>query len=935
MNRLILCSLICCSFLTAQAKVLSIEILERDTIVQGRHWGPAGPYELLQGKVFFGTDPENDANVIITDLAFTPTDEDGLVRSSADIVILKPIDQRKSDLAMVEVSNRGGKFIPDIFLNGHGRLEDPNDTWAFGDGLLLRQGVTFIWVGWQFDLPEDTSLLRFHTPIAKYPEGAPITGLVRSDWTVDERTQNLKLGHHRQVGYPAYDPASNIHKLTKRVGRNTPRIEVDDRLWDFGRIEGDQIIQDEHWIHSEPGFEAGMIYELVYHAVDPPVVGLGLAAVRDIISYAKYDSTCLFSVSKGIAVGLSQTGRFLRHFLYQGFNIDESSRQAYDGMLIIIAGAGRGSFNHRFAQPSRDAHRYSAFFYPTDLFPFTGRRIEDKMLRIRGGLLDKAPNHQPKIFYVNTGYEYWGRAASLIHTSPDGAQDIPPLPNERIYHVASAQHYVPSFPPEEPYKADHHLYLGNPLQFKPNLRALFTALYDWVATNTTPPANRFPTITSGELTAIDGLSYPTMPGFERAKVIHEAYRADYGASFTDGIITKQPPRLRDAYVSLAPQVDQLGNEISGIRNVELLVPLASYIPYAIRRGFAGGNGELHLSKGTFIPLSKTPNANDARMAISDLYNDKNDYMLKVRNAAESLVADRFLLKEDIHRVSERASSYWSWIHGKKDILSSDPIEVMTFNIRYDNPKDGVSAWPNRKDFVVALIEGYDPDFLGLQEALHHQCRDVRRGIKGYRWIGVGREDGDKKGEFAPIFYQKKDWELLNSGHFWLSSTPEKPSVGWDAALERIATWGKFKHRDSDKEIFVFNTHFDHRGEQARLESIKLLREKIQSMTAETPFLLMGDFNFDTQSEPYLWITEPRNEFTIVDSKVISENIPQGPPGTFSGFVVTDNLPQRQIDHIFVDKDTQVLTFEIIAKSRDGRYPSDHFPVFTQIVPKWE
>ncbi|MEZ5012113.1 MAG: alpha/beta hydrolase domain-containing protein [Bacteroidales bacterium] len=239
---------------------------------------------------------------------------------------------------------------------------------------------------------------------------------MRSDWTVDETAYTLNLGHRQQVGYPVANRDDERNVLTVRDSREGPRTVVERELWDFGRLLDDGSVSDDPtYIYSREGFAAGKIYELVYLSDKPVVTGMGLAAIRDIISYAKYDKECPFHVDRGMATGISQTGRFLRHFLYQGFNTDESGRMAYDGMMIITAGAGRGSFNHRYAQPSRDAHRYSAFFYPTDIFPFTSRVVLDQEQWRSDGLMAHAwiDKHIPKIFYCNTGYEYWGRAASF------------------------------------------------------------------------------------------------------------------------------------------------------------------------------------------------------------------------------------------------------------------------------------------------------------------------------------------------------------------------------------------------------------------------------------------------------------------------------------------------------------------------------------------
>ena len=217
---------------------------------------------------------------------YAPVNENGLVLSSADIEIIKPIDVLRSKVALVEVSNRGGKFTSSYFLNGTGRVINPDEPDFFGDGLLLYKGVTIIWVGWQFDVPEGDENLNFVAPVARYPEGSPIIGLVRSDWTVDEPVFNLDLGHNGQIGYPVYDPNAEHHVLTKRTGRNTQRAIVDRSSWNFGQLENDQVLDDPRSIYCKDGFEPGMIYELVYYSSDPPVVGLGIGR------YQRYNHLC-------------------------------------------------------------------------------------------------------------------------------------------------------------------------------------------------------------------------------------------------------------------------------------------------------------------------------------------------------------------------------------------------------------------------------------------------------------------------------------------------------------------------------------------------------------------------------------------------------------------------------------------------------------------
>ncbi len=644
----------------SHAEVLRVEIDAREPVLGGKTFGDYGPYELVRGRLFFGFDPANPMNARIVDLRRAPRNDDGLVEAWANFIALKPVDpSRGRGVALVEVSNRGGRFSPRYF--NRATSDDP-----FGDELLMRQGLTVIWIGWQYDVPLREGILRLHVPHAANTDGSSITGLVRSDWTIDEPADELPVSHRNHIPYLVADRDHPDNVLTVRDGRDAPRRVIPRDQWEFVITKTDTTLGDEMTIHLGPGFEAGKLYELVYRAQDPALVGLGHAAIRDVISYAKYDEDSVFPARYGLAAGVSQTGRFLRHFLYQGFNSDEQGRAAYDGMMIITAGAGRGSFNHRFAQPSRDAHRYSAFFYPTDIFPFTSRVQEDQGRS--DGLMAHLHHaeHTPKIFYINTGYEYWGRAASLIHTTPDGTADVEPLPHERIYHLASGQHFAWRFPPPDQTQIGHDpAYRGNPLDYSVNYRALLVRLVEWVDANKAPPPSAYPRRADGTLAPISEVAFPAIHGLPFPEVIHVAYHAEYGPRWHEGIIDHQPPKLGEPFPSLVSQVDVFGNERAGVRNVELRVPLGTYTPWNLRIGLPGGNGELTDFFGSYSPLPRTEaekaTRGDPRPSIEALYDGKAAYLARVRGASQALIDEGFLLPDDRERVMERAAAYWNWI----------------------------------------------------------------------------------------------------------------------------------------------------------------------------------------------------------------------------------------------------------------------------------
>jgi Alpha/beta hydrolase domain len=628
----------------------------RRVVVDTRENVLGGEYEKLKGTVELELDPTHPANAAIVDLERAPRNARGRVDASADFMVLRPRrPPPRGSVALLEVSNRGGKAVLPYFNRAMWSL-DPS-TSEFGDRLLMRLNLTVIWVGWQFDVPRQPGLLRLRAPIARGVDG-PIEGLVRSDWTIERTTVTLPLADRDHVAYPVTDPANPDNVLTVRSSRLGPREVVPRERWRF---------PDPTHVSLDGGFQRGRIYELVYRARDPVVVGVGLAAIRDVVSWARYDPRSEFRVSAAIGVGISQSGRFLRHFLYQGFNVDEAGRKVFDGMLIHTAGAGRGSFNHRFAQPSRDAHRFSAFFFPTDVFPFTTRTQTDPETGIADGLLARStgrPGEQPKIFFTNTGYEYWGRAASLIHTSLDGRLDVPPLPNERIYHLAGGQHFVGSFPPPASARAGE-AYRDNPLDFLVTLRALLVRLVEWVTDDRTPPPSAYPTLAAGTLVPVSALKLPAIADVTAPSVIHEAYRVDYGPRWAAGIITREPPGLGAPFPTRVSQVDADGNEVAGVRGVELLAPLATYLPWQLRGGADSDAAELRNFLGTYVPLPRTDAERqrwcDSRVSIDRRYADKRAYLAAAARAADSLAAAGLLLPEDVQAVVERAGQHWDWI----------------------------------------------------------------------------------------------------------------------------------------------------------------------------------------------------------------------------------------------------------------------------------
>ena len=391
---------------TARAAVTRVDILER-----GELSGYAR-YERIVGKIHFAVDPKLAANRIITDIDLAPRNAQGLVEFTADLYMLKPVDPAIGNgTALFEVSNRGGRGMLGMFdLDGKA---DPRTAQDLGDPLLFQQAFTLVWVGWEWDVPKRPGILALDAPRI-----SGLTGLLRSEIIRNELTHRTSLGDRAQTPYAVVDP--DAASMTWRDDPTGPSAVVPRSQWHF--------VNDASSVEFDPGFVPGRIYEVIYKGKDPAVSGLGSAAIRDYISYLKQTGV----VKRAIGFGTSQSGRFLRTFVYEGFNADEQGARVFEGVWAHVGGAGCGSFNIRFGQPSRDGHPRLNRFYPTDIFPFSDLPQTDSGLT--DSLLARATAEQvvPKIFYTNGSYEYWGRGASLIHITVDGKRDFAPAPNREF-----------------------------------------------------------------------------------------------------------------------------------------------------------------------------------------------------------------------------------------------------------------------------------------------------------------------------------------------------------------------------------------------------------------------------------------------------------------------------------------------------------------------
>ena len=665
-RRLALCLLFLVPYLPA--RVTRVEIASRANVLDGKPFGEAGPYERITGRVHFAVPVGNVHNQPIVDLANAENLQNGEVEFSADFVAVRPKDASKGNgTLLLENPNRGQPRILSLVDGG-----DEDLSHNAGDAWLLRNGFTVVSLGWQWDAA-GANALRLYAPVAK-DHGKTITGLLRGDIMLPAKADQIPLGHliMGTIGgteYPVSQPDDPRNTLTVRDSREGKRILIARSEWQFAAMVDGKLTPSNRSIHLNGGFEPGRIYEYVYVVADPVVAGLGFAAVRDFASYAKQARDSVTPAARVLGEGISQNGRFLRNLLYQGFNADEEGRIALDGVLAHVAGAGRGSFNYRFAQPSRDAQPTSAIFFPTDIFPFTDQPEIDPLTGEKGGLLDRAQQEHvvPKIFFSHTSYEYWGRAASLIHTTADGKHDAILGSDVRIYYFTGLQHFSGPFPPAR----GESWFLGqqpeSPLSIRFFWRAMIANMDAWVRAGTAPPPSAYPTIAAHTLVPLSKFAFPRVPHVEVPKETNTAYRLDYGPKWRDGILAVQPPQVGKAFPVLVPQVGADGNELGGIHLPELSVPLATYTGWNLRDPSIGGTAQRVAMIGSFLPFpidaAARKQANDPRRSIAERYPDRESYLREFTHATDELIRQRWILLDDRAALLERGGEEWDrYVH---------------------------------------------------------------------------------------------------------------------------------------------------------------------------------------------------------------------------------------------------------------------------------
>ncbi|MBT2302076.1 hypothetical protein J7E70_16560 [Variovorax paradoxus] len=627
------------------AVVERLDVGTRRPAFGGQRFGESGSYELLAGIATVRVDARHPANKAIVDLA-SAADADGLVRFRTDVVILRPTEAaRASRVLIVDIPNRGNKLALSRLSDGGNQLDNSADA---GNGWAMRQGHTLAWIGWQGDVPlgKGGQTVGTDLPIAT-AHGQAITGRSLEEFVFDN-AESKNIG---ALTYPANSSNPDDARLSVRARPGTPAATLPSTAWRFldpRRIE----------ITRAPGFDAGAIYEFEYTARDPKVMGLGFAAMRDVAAFLKSgrpdaagqaNPMADLRPSVSVLMGISQSGRFLRDFVWLGFNAASDGGRVFDAAMPLIAGSRKSFVNARFAQPGRYSRQHEDHLYPGDQFPFSYATSTDPVSGAADGIFARCERDDtcPRLMHLDSNLEFWQARASLVTTQGDGG--ALPLPSGvRAYLIASTQHGPASQP-----VAGICQHPNNPSVQGPLIRAAMARLVEWARDRTPPPASRYPAAGQG-LAPLDraAMGFPDLSalGIRFPEVLNELSVVE-----ASGPPWRADPARR--YRALLPRTDADGHDMDGVRLPDVEVPLATYSGWNLRKaGFA--ENDLCGLNGISIPFAKDAAERtarrDPRPSIAERYRTRTEYVHRVKAAADNLRESGFMLDEDVQRTVERA-----------------------------------------------------------------------------------------------------------------------------------------------------------------------------------------------------------------------------------------------------------------------------------------
>ncbi len=630
---------------SALAQVTRIEVTEKHRI---EDQDSSFSYESISGIAYFAIDPTHPSNEAISDIQFAPLNSAGLVEFATDFRLLLPSANIASGSLLYNVNNRGGsRFPPEAGL----------------DHPLSGLGFTYLATGWINELAPAQDRLRLHAPIVQN-SGSPITGDVRYEVTVSSATaEAVNIAGSNHLAYTPTEAGLANATLTHRLYQTDPRVPIERAGFSLTVTEEADSNQPVVTLTVDGGFAPGVIYELIYEAKDPVLAGAGMAGIRDLVSLLRFggqgaeqiSSLNLPEIEHAVAWGNSQSGRLLRQFMYDGFNADLAGRKVFDGIIPVIAGAGYGMFNMRFAMPTRTNGQHSNYLYPNDLFPFTYGDSTDPFSGDVDSVLRRAEatNTVPKVMHIQTSNEYWVRAGSLPHTNPQGTQDAVIPAQVRFYTIGGSQHGSGS---GRPRAASSGQLPANPNMWSPFADSLLVAMVNWVAEGIEPPASRYPKIADGSLVAahangqINSAAWHPMNGINHPAAIYQPAYADYGDSWlANRIVSRHGDYSDSLYTALVPAVNSDNNDsaVSTLLPPLTQVPLATFVPWNLRAVATGAEKSLARLSGGYIPLpankASASRAGDSRSSIAELYTSFDDYLAQYEAATDALIEDGYLL----------------------------------------------------------------------------------------------------------------------------------------------------------------------------------------------------------------------------------------------------------------------------------------------------
>ncbi len=657
--------------------VVSLDITNQQPLAGGHTFDGVGRYVQIDGTAHFSVDPLHPANDLITDLKLAPRDDAGRVRFSADFRILRPENpQQGNHRIFFDILNRGRGTALRNFNNAPDIPADqPLDT---GNGFLMRQGYTVVWCGWQHDAPDAPGIMRLNAPGALDADGNPISGRLVVTFQPNAPITEQFLSDRNHRPYPAADVNDPEAILTVQEHEDAPETVIPRQQWSFARMVGGQATHDSSYIYMADGFEPGKVYQVIYRTTGAPIVGLGLAATRDLASFLRYGDSadgnpCAGDIERVYTFGSSQSGRFLRDLLHLSMNSGEDGRVVFDGLIPHVAGAKHGEFNQRFAQPSSQASRS-----PNNLFPFSDIAQTDPETGVTDGVLARLleTGQVPKVMYTYTSSEYWGGGGSMVHVSLDGASDLEIPEQVRVYVFGSSQHPLgtPNLRDYDPANGNWGQQPFNCTDYRPLLRAALVNLDRWVTNGDAPPPSSCPRIAAGTAVAPGEIAstFAAIPGVNFPNPLRRFRRLDFG--FTDGLqrgaAAKVPAVFGALFPNLVSAVDQDGNEVTGIRMPLIQAPLATHTGWNLRHAGIGGEGQILSSggatggtlSGSSIPFPPTraerEASGDPRRSIEERYASRDDYLSRINTIAQGMVNQGYILPEDLELISEQASEHY-------------------------------------------------------------------------------------------------------------------------------------------------------------------------------------------------------------------------------------------------------------------------------------